>query len=103
MSTPDIDTLAATAAALRERVDVLHGYVDPEKLRARVDELETAMQADDFWDDPQSASRVSAEHAAVRDRLEEINGIGQEVADLVETSFRLVAPKRLAATLDREG
>ena len=26
-----------------------------------------------------------------------------EVADLVETSFRLVAPKRLAATLDREG
>ncbi|MCA9849109.1 MAG: peptide chain release factor 2 [Actinobacteria bacterium] len=84
MSTPDIDTLAATAAALRERVDVLHGYVDPEKLRARVDELETAMQADDFWDDPQSASRVSAEHAAVRDRLEEINGIGQEVADLVD-------------------
>jgi peptide chain release factor 2 len=51
-------------------------------LAARQAELEVAMQAPGFWDDPQTASKVSAEHAAVRDRRAEYEGLATDVADL---------------------
>ncbi|MCC6832344.1 MAG: peptide chain release factor 2 [Thermoleophilia bacterium] len=69
---------------MRERVDALHAYVDPDTLRVRQQELEQAMQAPGFWDDPANASRVSADHASVRDRLATYESLDQEVADLAD-------------------
>jgi len=40
------------------------------------------MQGPGFWDDPQAASKVSSEHAAVRDRRAEYESLAAEVADL---------------------
>ncbi len=84
MTPPELEPLAQQAARLRERVDALHAYVDPEALRLRQDELEGAMQAPGFWDDNANASRVSAEHAAVRDRLATYLSLDQEVGDLAD-------------------
>ncbi|MDX6555779.1 MAG: peptide chain release factor 2 [Miltoncostaeaceae bacterium] len=42
------------------------------------------MGAPDFWDDAQTAARVSAEHAAGRGRLDEYRGLSSELADLGE-------------------
>jgi peptide chain release factor 2 len=76
------EELAPRAAGLRVRVDMLEAYLDPDALRARQEVLEQEMQQPGFWDDPQAASRVSSEHAAVRDRRVEYEQLAQEVSDL---------------------
>jgi peptide chain release factor 2 len=80
--TATLDELAQRIFGVRERVGLLGAYLDPEALAARQAELEQAMQAPGFWDDPQAASKVSSEHAAVRDRRAEYEGLAAEVADL---------------------
>ncbi len=80
--TTSLDELAQRIAGVRERVGLLGAYLDPEALGARQAELEDRMQAPGFWDDPQAASKVSSEHAAVRDRRAEYESLAAEVADL---------------------
>ena len=80
--TTSVDELAQRIAGLRARVGLLGAYLDPAALAARQAELEDRMQEPGFWDDPQVASRVSAEHAAVRDRRAEYEELAGEVADL---------------------
>ena len=85
MTPPDtttLDGLGQRIAGLRERVEMLGDYLNPAALAARQDELEQLMQEPGFWDDPQVASRVSAEHAAVRDRRIEHEHLAREVGDL---------------------
>ena len=85
MTEPDattVDELAQRISGLRDRVGMLGEYLDPETMAARQADLEEAMQAPGFWDDPQIASRVSSEHAALRDRRSEYEGLAGEVADL---------------------
>ena len=85
MTPPDtttLDELGQRIAGLRERVEMLGDYLNPAALAARQDELEQLMQEPGFWDDPQVASRVSAEHAAVRDRRIEHEHLSREVGDL---------------------
>ncbi len=84
MTPPDLDALAQQTARMRERVDALHAYVDPDTLGVRLGELEDAMQAPGFWDDNQNASRISAEHAAVRDKLSTYLSLDQEVSDFAD-------------------
>jgi len=80
--TTTLDELGQRISGMRERVGLLGAYVNPDVLAARQAELEVAMQAPGFWDDPQTASKVSAEHAAVRDRRAEYEGLATDVADL---------------------
>ncbi len=80
--TTSVDELAQRISAVRERVGLLGAYLDPEALAARQTELEDLLQAPGFWDDPQVASKVSSEHAAVRDRRTEYEGLAGDVADL---------------------
>ena len=82
MGIVELDALAIRAGKLKERIEVLRGYIDPQQVQARMDELEQAMQAPGFWDDPQAASRVSSEHAQLRDRHAMFTGLDQEVTDL---------------------
>jgi peptide chain release factor 2 len=80
--TTTVDELAQRIFDVRERVGLLGAYLDPDALAERQVVLEHAMQAPGFWDDPQAASKVSSEHAAVRDRRTEYDGLASEVADL---------------------
>jgi len=77
-----VDELAQRISGVRDRVGMLGAYLDPEALSVRQAELEEQMQQPGFWDDPQAASKVSAEHAAVRDRRSEYDELVGEVADL---------------------
>jgi len=80
--TTSVDELAQRIAGLRARVGLLGAYLDPAALTVRQAEFEERMQEPGFWDDPQTASKVSAEHAAVRDRRSEYEELAGEVADL---------------------
>jgi len=85
MSTPEaisVDELVQRISGVRERVGMLGDYLDPGAMEIRQHELETAMQEPGFWDDPQAASRVSADHAQLRDRRAEYEQVAGDVADL---------------------
>jgi peptide chain release factor 2 len=77
-----LEELAQRISGLRERVGLLGEYLDPDRLAVRQEELEGVMQEPGFWDDPQAASRVSSEHAAVRDRRAEYEQLAADVSDL---------------------
>jgi len=57
---------------------------DPDRLRARVAELEQELSRPGFWDDQQRAARVSAEHARLTKRLERYERLQREYDDARE-------------------
>ena len=57
---------------------------DPDGLRKRAAELESAMGEPGFWDDQQRAAGMSAEHARATRRLERYDGLLREQADAGE-------------------
>jgi peptide chain release factor 2 len=70
---------------------------DPDELRARTAELETAMGEPGFWDDQQRAAEISAEHARTTKRLERYEGLTRDYEEAREL-FELDGD--LAAELD---
>jgi peptide chain release factor 2 len=69
-------------AAIREQLEDLHRFLDPEGLARRVAELEGDMGAPGFWDDQDNAAKVSAEHARASRRLETWQALERDVDDL---------------------
>jgi peptide chain release factor 2 len=57
---------------------------DPDQLRARTAELEDELGQPGFWDEPQRAAAVSAEHARLTRRLERYDRLNREYADAKE-------------------
>jgi peptide chain release factor 2 len=78
---------------------------DPDRLRARLAELEQAMQEPGFWDDQERAQKLSTEHARVSRRLagydrlvseyEDAAGLAELDPDLEDELAATVAPLRL--------
>src|SRR3954462_2240560 len=69
-------------SAIQAQLDLLRGGFDAEALQARAAELEAQMQAPGFWDDQQTAAKVSAEHARATRRLEAWRKLVGEIEDL---------------------
>jgi peptide chain release factor 2 len=57
---------------------------DPDRLRARVAELEQELSQPGFWDDQQHAAQVSAEHARLTKRLERYERLQREYEEASE-------------------
>jgi len=68
--------------AIHAALDLLRGSFDEAALQARTEELEARMQAQGFWDDQQTAAKVSAEHARATRRLEGWRSLVAEIDDL---------------------
>jgi peptide chain release factor 2 len=69
-------------SAIREQLELLRGGFDADALQARVEDLEAQMQAPGFWDDQQTAAKVSAEHARATRRLEIWRSLVGDIDDL---------------------
>jgi peptide chain release factor 2 len=77
---------------------------DPDRLRARVAELEQELGQPGFWDDQQHAAAVSAEHSRLTKRLERYDHLKREYDDakellaldesLADDVVRTIAPLR---------
>src|ERR671917_276691 len=84
-------------AAIREQLALLEDYVDAPTLRGTIAELEGRMGEPGFWDDPDAAGKVGAEHARASKRLETYEGLLRDVegldgiAELVEEDEDLAA------------
>ena len=57
---------------------------DPQRLRARLEELEGAMGEPGFWDDQGRAASISSEHARLTRRVERYDSLTAEADDLTE-------------------
>ena len=68
--------------AIHAALGLLRGSFDEPALQARTEELEGQMQAQGFWDDQQTAAKVSAEHARATRRLEGWRSLVAEIDDL---------------------
>src|SRR3954451_24375656 len=69
-------------SAIRAQLDLLRGGFDADALQARAGELEGQMQEPGFWDDQQTAAKVSAEHARATRRLDAWRSLVSDVDDL---------------------
>jgi peptide chain release factor 2 len=69
-------------SAIQAQLDLLRGGFDADALQARAEELEAQMQAPGFWDDQQTAAKVSAEHSRATRRLEAWRRLVGEIEDL---------------------
>jgi peptide chain release factor 2 len=69
-------------SAIRAQLDLLRGGFDADALQARAEELEAQMQAPGFWDDQQTAAKVSAEHSRATRRLDAWRRLVGEIEDL---------------------
>ena len=69
-------------ATIQEQMEMLRSGVDPDVLSARAAQLEGEMGAPGFWDDQQTAAKVSAEHARATRKLEAWRGLEGDVSDL---------------------
>jgi peptide chain release factor 2 len=57
---------------------------DPDALRTRLGELETAMGEQGFWDDQRRAADISAEHARLSKRLDTYQGLTRDFEEARE-------------------
>ncbi len=78
----DFDSYGERLAEIRTQFGTIERFVDPEGSQKRIDELEVEMNADGFWNDPESAGKTSAEHTRLRRKLDNLSQLRGEVEDI---------------------
>ena len=72
-----IDRIEAALALVKKSLDW-------ERALRRLDELEARVQDPDLWNDPKQAQAISREHKLLKDSVETVQEISQEMADATE-------------------
>ncbi|MDA2918463.1 peptide chain release factor 2 [Desulfobacterota bacterium AH_259_B03_O07] len=75
---------------LRERIQMLRGFLDLPSKRTRIKELETIIAKPDFWDDTEKAQQFLREQSQINGVIEELDNLYFEFGDaeiLAELSF----------------
>ena len=72
----------AEIAALRGTFEQIEAVSDPEKLRAKVAELEEKAAAPDLWDDQENAQAVTTALSSANNELERLNLMSSRIDDL---------------------
>ena len=87
-------------AAIRDQLALLADYLDPEALRASLAGFEQRMGAPGFWDDPEIAGKVGAEHARTSRRLETYDALVRDVDELEGLAELAEEDEDIAAELE---
>jgi peptide chain release factor 2 len=87
-------------SAIHAQLDLLRGGFDADAQQARAEELERQMQAPGFWDDQQTAAKVSAEHARASRRLDAWRSLVADIEDLDALGEMAEEDESLAAEME---
>ena len=68
--------------ALRSTLETIIAVSDPESLRARVAELSVQASAQDLWDDPDAAQKVTTELSQTQAELDRLSNMASRINDL---------------------
>jgi len=74
--------LSAQIAEVRATFSDIRAVVDPDMLRASIDELSEKAGAPDLWDDPEQAQKVTSALSRAQAELNRVTGIEQRLDDL---------------------
>ena len=80
--TPNRQPISQRLSAIHAALGLLRDGFDADALQARAQDLEGQMQTPGFWDDQQTAAKVSAEHSRTTRRLEAWRALVSDVEDL---------------------
>ncbi|MEP2775995.1 MAG: peptide chain release factor 2 [Luteolibacter sp.] len=83
-SLPTADLLALDTDGFQSRLSKLRRYLDVPVLENKINTLEEAMGAPDFWDDTDKARSISEEAAALKKKLETFFGLESRSQDVIE-------------------
>ncbi len=95
-------TIPQRLEAVREQHDSLAAGFDVGALEGRAAELEREMGEPGFWDDQERAAKVSAEHARLTRRVEDLRGLEAEVSDLEGLVELAAEDESIAAELEAQ-
>jgi len=68
--------------ALRSTLETITAVSDPESLRARVADLSVKASAQDLWDDPDAAQKVTTELSQTQGELDRLSKMASRIDDL---------------------
>ncbi|MFO1507925.1 MAG: peptide chain release factor 2 [Lysobacterales bacterium] len=80
----ETNPIRARIAELRERVELLRGYLDYPARRERLEEVSRELENPKVWDDPQRAQDLGRERARLADFVDGLDGIGSGLKDADE-------------------
>ncbi|MFO7962730.1 MAG: peptide chain release factor 2 [Desulfobacterales bacterium] len=70
-----------TLRSLKAELDRLKGYLDLEKKRNRLNELEYVIAKPDFWDDPESTKSILRERSQLSQQIDHFNSLENSLED----------------------
>ncbi|MGI8609540.1 MAG: peptide chain release factor 2 [Candidatus Dormibacteria bacterium] len=94
------DELQAHAEDLFRRVQQLKEHLDLAAQKSRLAELEPELNDPTLWDDPTRAQQVTREAATLRTRVESLEALDREAADIGEMLEMVAAEPDPALTAD---
>ena len=87
-------------AAIREQMSLLSDYLDPAQMQERLEALEAEMGAAGFWDNPDAAAKVGAEHTRTQRRLDGFTKLQADAEDLESLAEMAEEDEDIAAELE---
>jgi peptide chain release factor 2 len=97
--TVNIESVPARIEAIRANLALLAEYLDLAALESEIERLENEMQQPGFWDDQESAARVSAEHSRNQRKLQDFRSLESEAGDLDDMADMAESDAEMAAEL----
>ena len=71
--------------SLKAELNTAYQGINPEKVRARIAELEAMQNADGFWNDVENAQKVSKESSQLTSKLARFEKLLADLDDAIET------------------
>jgi peptide chain release factor 2 len=87
-------------AAIRDQLALLADYLDPAGMQERLGVLEDEMGSEGFWDNPEEAAKVGAEHTRTQRRLEAFTKLQADAEDLEGLAELAEEDEEIAAELE---
>ena len=87
-----LDEIRSKLPALKEQIEEVGGYLDPDGLRKRIRDLEDESLKAGFWDDQRKAQKVLKEKKSLETRLsayEKISSEAEELPELIDIAEEL--------------
>jgi peptide chain release factor 2 len=75
-------SISQRLAHVDEQLKLLADYLDPDALQQRIGELEARMGEPGFWDDPETAAKVGAEHRRASLKVQVFSQLRADADDL---------------------
>lgn len=98
----DAHELSQRIDTIKTQLKLLSDALDRPTVADRVQELESQMGVEGFWDDADAAAKVNAEYSRLNKKLEQFDAVSNEIEDLTALAEMAVEDESLAEEFDSQ-